>query len=909
MSYSGLSCISLRILSPLSLLYPSASIYSQTPPPPNHIAASPRVTLHNSPDKAESHDGVVRRGLLLSSHYDAFPQSPGAADAGACVAIIAEVVRQIIMDLSDDKNYLSASVTPLFANFNGGEEVSLLAAHGFATQHPWSNQIFAFINLEASGSGGKESLFQYTTGGELMLQLYKQLAPYPNGNSIAQDLFQAKLIPGETDFRIFRDVLHIEGVDLAWSSIGYNYHTRNDVMLNIPPGSIQRYGENVLALSKGVLALTDYSYTYNTNSTTSSSFSVSHHNYIFFDFIGLFVFLLSRGTLQALCLIACLLCIVTCLIRYKSVLPIRGATAPPHGCRPVVGIIVAVCQVGISILSVCCLGAVLTFSGLSLGWYSHMWIAPLLYGCTTVVLSYALQSYLLHALIHNSSQHTPNEMCLLSEETLFVGGIILWSCLLVICFCTGLSVVYVPLCWIISALVSRCITLLLLIPLLSSRATIQAKTRDPLNDPSSHTVTSIIRITAITHSVCIIPSLIIILQILVQFVDAIIPTLGRASHTLLPGEVYIALIISVPTALVCSTLLCPLHISPSSSATVSEPTTKGSYRNIWYAAVVCLMLFALQEPFTDSTPKRLEFRHFVTHERAADGHIANSTSGIWIRCMDALCLDDGSSGGLIYGWLDKVSRGGTKTRLTESIEELVGGGESVRTEYFYDNRYDVMSKVMMSQRGGRGGFYSWPMEFPRVPINKKIMWIYAPPPLTMATDPMSDIRQTDNITNRYVGDVGDQTHLSVTKERVFNSISLPRNTLEEDNRQHTNIIWSYGRSSHRLDVEIRGAERISVVIHPQNIAGWSYSEELPPVVPPCNCYWISYAGGRGEKKLRFWLTLVDSRVPITFTSTSIFYDLFTKPMETLRKELPPMHPVVPLFSIAESNMWTIIAES
>lgn len=41
------------------------------------------------------------------------------------------------------------------------------------------------------------------------------------------------------------------GVDLAWSANGYVYHTALDTADRVPRESLQRTGDNVLALTRG----------------------------------------------------------------------------------------------------------------------------------------------------------------------------------------------------------------------------------------------------------------------------------------------------------------------------------------------------------------------------------------------------------------------------------------------------------------------------------------------------------------------------------------------------------------------------------------------------------------------------------------------------------------------------------
>ncbi|XP_066598785.1 endoplasmic reticulum metallopeptidase 1-like [Prorops nasuta] len=216
----------------------------------------------------------LNNSLLLNCHFDSFPESPGGSDDGAGCAVMLEILRVIAVS----PNILKHNIIFLF---NGAEENLLQASHGFITQHPWAKEVVVFINLEACGAGGRELLFQAGPKSKWILEAYSKYVPYPYASSLAQEIFESGVVPGDTDFRIFRDFGKVTGLDFAWSTNGYVYHTRFDTVDQIPLGALQRTGDNILALTQGILLQHQFS---------DELKQEYKGNLVFFDFLGAFVF-------------------------------------------------------------------------------------------------------------------------------------------------------------------------------------------------------------------------------------------------------------------------------------------------------------------------------------------------------------------------------------------------------------------------------------------------------------------------------------------------------------------------------------------------------------------------------------------------------------------------------------------
>ncbi|XP_045777115.1 endoplasmic reticulum metallopeptidase 1-like isoform X1 [Maniola jurtina] len=312
--------------------------------------------------------GAARRALLLNCHFDTVPDSPGASDDAAGCAVGLEVLRAL------------AAGAPLRHDvlllLNGAEENILQASHAFVTQHPWAKSLRAFINMEACGAGGREVLFQAGPHDPWIMEVYAGAVPHPFASSVAQELFQSGLIPADTDFRIFRDYGNLSGVDLAWSSNGYVYHTALDTAARVPAAALQRTGDNVLALARGLL-----------RSARLEAAVELEEQPVFFDVLGLLVV-----SARAPAALAALL-LVLLLLAAELVLSARDASKQLY--MPPGAWVRVVARAALGVLLCWLAGAaaallpalLLHAAGARLAFYSRAWLllslyaAPALCGC------------------------------------------------------------------------------------------------------------------------------------------------------------------------------------------------------------------------------------------------------------------------------------------------------------------------------------------------------------------------------------------------------------------------------------------------------------------------------------------------------------------------------------------------
>ncbi|WCJ19324.1 Vacuolar membrane protease [Euphorbia peplus] len=219
--------------------------------------------------------------ILVSSHVDTVFSTEGAGDCSSCVAVMLELARGISQWGHGFKNGI------IFL-FNTGEEEGLSGAHSFITQHPWSKTIRMAIDLEAMGIGGPSGIFQAGPH-PWAIENFALAAKYPSGHILAQDLFSSGVIKSATDFQVYKEVAGLSGLDFAYTDNGAVYHTKNDKLELLKPGSLQHLGENMLAflLQIAPKALP-------TDEATGKEGRSGHDTVVFFDILGKYMVIYNQ---------------------------------------------------------------------------------------------------------------------------------------------------------------------------------------------------------------------------------------------------------------------------------------------------------------------------------------------------------------------------------------------------------------------------------------------------------------------------------------------------------------------------------------------------------------------------------------------------------------------------------------
>lgn len=369
--------------------------------------------------------------LLLNCHFDSVATSPGASDDLSGCAVMLEILR--VMSRQSDINQYS-----IIFLFNGAEETPLQASHGFISSHRWAKEVRAFLNLESAGSGGKEMLFQSGPKNPWLIEMYAKAIKYPYAQAAAEEVFQSGVIPSDTDFRVFRDVGRVPGMDFAYTANGYRYHTKYDSIEYIPMSVLQRTGDNILSLTNTIA----------NSDRLGTEHKMTEHT-VYFDFLGVFFVHYSADVAFMINLSVVLLSIII------PFLSLARSTSGTHGrqirSETMIGFVATFLGAGVSGIVCFLIGYQLDLIGRPMSWYSSTNLVLGIYCCPAL-----LCQCLVHMLCSKvfGSKTTPLSLALKVQARLS-GVNLFWGMLTLGITFTGYRVAYIFMILIFFSLLSN----------------------------------------------------------------------------------------------------------------------------------------------------------------------------------------------------------------------------------------------------------------------------------------------------------------------------------------------------------------------------------------------------------------------------------------------------------------------
>ena len=251
--------------------------------------------VHNILVMLESPD-VSARTILFASHYDSWPDSPGAADAATPIAAMLAAMRAQAGNRSLANN--------IYFLMTDGEEFGAVGMLAFINDHPeFKDKVDMIINMDAQGNDGALILFETSPDPYAMLDTFRQAVSRPLGFSIAQRVYD--MMHTYTDFCFARQY-GWNGINLAVIGGVEHYHRPSDNFRHINRNTAWHYLTTTLGLA-------DYAAG---NSLDRLSVPPPSGNTIFFPLMSGNLVIFSRTATYVLCVLAVLLALAVSVYRH-----------------------------------------------------------------------------------------------------------------------------------------------------------------------------------------------------------------------------------------------------------------------------------------------------------------------------------------------------------------------------------------------------------------------------------------------------------------------------------------------------------------------------------------------------------------------------------------------------------------
>lgn len=177
-------------------------------------------------------------GILLASHYDSVPASPGAGDDAAGVAAVLETMRVLAGEEPPSRDIIFL--------FTDAEETGLLGARAFVNAG-LADGLGWVLNFEARGAGGASIMFETLPGNVETMGFFANASPRPVASSYSYDVY--RLMSNDTDFSVFRREIPA-GFNFAFIEDPAAYHSSTDTPERLDRRSLLHHGTQALALTR-----------------------------------------------------------------------------------------------------------------------------------------------------------------------------------------------------------------------------------------------------------------------------------------------------------------------------------------------------------------------------------------------------------------------------------------------------------------------------------------------------------------------------------------------------------------------------------------------------------------------------------------------------------------------------------